>query len=481
MSRLLPARTPTRTLTLRRNGDGKLFLRQFRGALHDVNLRVSDRTLLEVGRYFRAVTSRHSVGRREHRTGYEPRNQSRRYGDEDSGDSMDGRDIEVSYFPIVEVVFGRRELRPTRHKILTQGNGDSSHHPPIPEEGNNAEDNARSSGESEGEEDDSGTDDSYANVRRILAARAEALDVPDSLGRRPLFLAAAAGAISAAKTLVRHGATSSIAVEGPDLTAHGIASSSLMKRILTGEARRLLNKMLALRKRHRHIRTAATQELVVSLASDSPLVVGREIQGDEAKTSKDRTSTSGEKADAEDVSSDSIARRRMKFWISTVADGELAAKGSSDTLVADHKTSLHLAASSGLPGMVHTLLERGLGGISERSGRGCLERPAWTSSPKSSGVLRGGGNDTLCTWNNPSTSRQVHCSPRIILSRPDASGWSPLHACCGEARSAAHFHCAVNLLGAEMDPNSKTNTGKTPLHVVACASDDGTGGRVGVR
>lgn len=464
-----------------RGGDGMFSLQQFRRALEDINvMKVPDGTVLEVGRYFRAESLKYRGCRREHRDRCDSRHRRRRCGDENTSGLNEDNGIKISYAPLLDAIFDWQSFSSS----ATQHKGESVHHLPIIEEERKprntllrkitkANDERVTDG-SEGEEEGLEEDENYVDVRRILEARAAALDVPDSLGRRPLFVAAAAGAISVAKTLVRLGAASSLAKEGTGLNAHGVAPSLLMRRMLTVEARRSLDQKLARKKGY--LRGLTARGLEDSLSTDRPLEAVK-TQRDEAREGQERKirSDPGWTANTEDALWEDKSMRQIEAWISTLADGELASfNATGDILAVDSKTSLHLAASAGLPGTVQSLLARCLGAVSESGRRTCSKKSAWTkASPKPSDVYRGTmrKGSTHCFWDKVS-SQQAGLPLRISSRMTDASGWSPLHACCGEILSFAHFHCAVNLLESGWDPNSRINNGKTPLHTVASAGPE---------
>ena len=437
-------------------------LRKFRRVLEDINVtKVSEATLLDVCRYFRAETSRHRGCRRDHRDRFNFRNESRRCGDDSASVSNDGHDVMISYAPLVDAIFDRQKIRSS----ATQHKGGSAHHQPTTEGEKNPRntllgkmktgDGERFTDGSDAEEEGLGEDEIYVDVRRILEARTAALDVPDSLGRRPLFVAAAVGAVSAAKTFARLGAASILAVEGKGLTAHGVAPSPLMRRILPVEARRSLDEKLA--QKNGYLRGITARGLEESVSTDSPLEAVK-TQGEEAKARQERRRgrrTPGCTANTEGVLCDENSMRQMEGWISTLADGELASSSTtSKILEVDHKTSLRLAASAGPPRMVQSLLDRGLGAVSETGEAKRSERSTWTTlSPKSPDFYRGtllnGSTHRFC---DHVSSRRADFPRRTASRKADTSGWSPLHACCGEVSSLAHFRCAANLLGSEWDP-----------------------------
>lgn len=453
-------------------------MRQFREVLHDVNITVSEQTLLEVGRFFQAPTakSRQSQHKAE-------RHQSR-YGDAGRSRDEDGIGIaplEMSYVPLMDIAFGRKEVREPSRGVRSEGKA-------VADEGLDRWEKESSSargrakmasdppdacyrGENHDhyyyyDDDDDGDDDDdrcYVNVDRIRAARVAVIEMADALGRPPLFLAAAADALPAVKTLIRHGAASNLAVDGTGLTPHAVAPSLLVKRLLAVEARQSLCDAISARTNGHYLcgylpggegdrkgqeRTSRheTAESEGQLSSGSPLV-------DESKT--------------DDI-------RRMEMWAATLAEDEVASAGSRETRV-DQKTSLHLAAAAGLPESVKDLLRRGVGdgeGGTRRKtdGRGtigaALTHSRWKTSWKPSDQ---GVGDTLlntaahCAHEHQEFRQDVSSMTTLAT---DANGWSALHACCAEC-SSRHFSCALALLGSERDPNARTNTGKTPLHVAA--------------
>lgn len=324
------------------------------------------------------------------------------------------------------------------------------------------------SGSSDNEEGQRGDDRCYVDVRRICAARLAILESKDALGRPPLFVAAAAGSCSVTKELIRCGAASTLAVRGTGLAAHSVASSLLMKRILSGEARLSLDKAILVRQKrgyHGSSTGAIENEPVKTVAQD------------------DQESLNG-RAVADDDTYD-IETGRMEAWLSTLVEGELAATLARATRV-DQKTSLHLAATAGLPQAVGALVERGVGkrkvvrgirSVGRGAERARSERPGWTSSLQPPNALLGEirFSNGHCAHKHRNRLQDFAYND---AETTDVDGWSPLHACCAE-NSPPHYHCALTLLGKNWDPNARTNTGKTPLYVAACVEDaTGVGGGV---
>ncbi|CAM9777410.1 unnamed protein product [Scytosiphon promiscuus] len=425
-----------------RSGHGTLSMQQFREVLHDVHVRVSEETLLEVGRYFQAPTlrcrrSRHEADRHKPGNG---NNRSTR-----DADDAYMAPLEMSYVPLMDIAFGRTEVRETSARRHREGKSATCE---SLDDGKEEESSdvkrsvdiafespfARCEGETHDYDFDNGDGDNgdddrcYVNVSRIRAARVTVIEIEDALGRSPLFLAAAADAVPAVKTLLRHGAESSLAVKGTNLTPHSVAQSLLTKRILAAEAGQSLRK-------------------AISERTNGHYLCGR----------KDEV-------------------RRMETWVSTLAEGELASAGARETRV-DQKTSLHLAAAAGLPEAVKDLLRRGVGdaGDGGRYGKdgngaaGVAYAPSkWDTSWKPSDQ-----RDRDASLSRAHHAHDHEDSPqgvsRVIALATDANGWSALHACCAEA-SPQHLSCAVALLGSQRDPNAQTNTGKTPLHVAASSA-----------
>ena len=454
-------------IVLRRNGDGTLSIRQFRDALRDVNITVSEQTLLDVARHFRAPTSkdRRKLRQRDRRDSKHRRTCDIRGANHCAL-------FEISYVPLLDVTFGRKNVREVGGGSQSKADGKSDSVEDRPrDKAWQATEGMHQPDTSSGSEDEEQSDDdcSFVDLRRIRAARTAAIEATDALGRPPLFLAAASGAVSAAKVLIRHGAASAVTIGGTSITAHSVASSLLMKRVLAAEARRSLDRAIAGRTRDGcfHVSQAVIDD---KLFNDS--------------THNVKGTGEGETLEATDGNGKEEKTRRMEAWVSTLAEAELAATRTSNFLV-DEKTSLHLAAAAGLPDAVKDLLERGGGdinvkGADEPAALGmtttCSERPAWASS-----------------WSSPNGEPgeihhiPAHCaddhqvlrrgSTLAVLPKTDTNGWSPLHACCAET-SPQHYSCAVALLASKTDPNARTNTGRTPLHAAACAS--GTGLRSGV-
>lgn len=444
-----------------RSGDGTLSIRQFREALRDVNITVSEQTLLDMGLHFRAPTSKdhHKLRQRDHRDSKHRRPRGIK------GASHCAL-VEISYVPLMDVVFGRKSVRAAARGDLSEADGksDNGEHR-SQDEAWQVTEGIYQPDTSSGSEDEEQSDDdcSFVDLRRLRAARTAAIEATDALGRPPLFLAAASGAVAAAKTIIRHGAASAVTIDGTSITAHSVAPSLLMKRVLAAEARRSLDRAIAAR---------ANGGLVPQTVTDTKLL--------DDSTHHVKGADEGEMVGATDSDAIEGETRRMEVWVSTLAESELASTRTGDSLV-DEKTSLHLAAAAGLPGAVKDLLERGAGNINFKGGNEsavlgrevtCSARPAWAPS-----------------WSSPNGElgethlRAAHCADgHQVLRRgssalatslkTDTSGWSPLHACCAET-SPQHYNCAVELLGSKQDPNARTNTGRTPLHVAACALDAG--------
>lgn len=412
-------------------------MRRFREALDDVNVRVSEQTLLEVGRYFQAPTLKyrrsHQHGNRD--SGYRDTHGSR-------GIAIDCAPFEMSYIPLVDIVFSRKCVREPTGGVQVDGE-DTTDDPRRDSEGKPGRDLRREIDQPGGyrtgtdwDERAGGDDRCYVSVGRIRAARVAVIETSDALGRSPIFLAAAAGSVPAVKALIRHGAASSLPVEGTGLTPYSVAPSLLMRRVLAAEARHSLYQAMSRRNDGHHLAGGANEDR--NIEKHAP---GHELAAslnDPAKT---------------------IETQRMETWVSTLAEGEQATTSASETRV-DQKTSLHLAATAGLPEAVKDLISRGMeeskdGGrqtpAANTTDGACLAQPAWKTS-----------------WKSPEHQAFSQDLSSAAARTTDANGWSALHACCDEA-SPQHYSCALALLGSQRDPNARTNTGRTPLHVAAIA------------
>lgn len=447
-------------IVLRRSGDGTLSIRQFRDALRDVNITVSEQTLLDVGWHFRAPTSKdhRKLRERDHRD-------SKHRRPRDIKDASHCALVEISYVPLMDVVFGRKSVGAAGRGGLSEADGksDNGEHRSR-DEAWQATEGICQPDTSSGSEDEEQSDDdcSFVDLRRLRAARTAAIEATDALGRPPLFLAAASGAVAAAKIIIRHGAASAVTLDGTSITAHSVAPSLLMKRVLAAEARRSLDRAIAAR---------ANGGLVPQAVTDNKLF--------DDSTHHVKGSDKGETVGATDGDAIEGETRRMEVWVSTLAESELASTRTGDSLV-DEKTSLHLAAAVGLPGAVKDLLERGAGNTNFKGGNEpamlgrevtCSARPAWASSWSSpNGELGETHLIAAHCADDHQVLRRGSVPPTSL--KTDTSGWSPLHACCAET-SLQHYNCAVELLGSKQDPNTRTNTGRTPLHVAACALDAG--------
>ncbi|CAB1096907.1 unnamed protein product [Ectocarpus sp. CCAP 1310/34] len=444
-------------VTLCRNRDGTLSMRQFRECLFDVNVRVSEQTLLEVGRYFRAPTLKSPSGRHQHKI-----RDSRRGGARVRRDSAtDSMLVEVSYVPLMDTVFGRNDVKESRRKGSYRDDKETDY--PF-----NGWDDARGyeprkenkalclpeAYSSEDDGDDDSCEHCFVDVDRIRAARIAILETTDALSRPPLFLAAAAGNVPAAKTLIRHGAASACAVDGTGLTPHSVAPSLLMRRVLAAEARKSLCQTLSKRTEDRSL-GGCIPDMISDRKEERGLLRGRFDHGSELK---------------EAIESESLQRddnRRIEMWISTLAEDELAQTRASEARV-DQKTSLHLAATAGLPDSVTDLLGRGIGESGKETAGAAQGCAKWDTSWKPSEDIIGRArlNAGHCAYDHYSIPRGMSDAATLAT---DANGWSALHACCTED-STQHYSCALALLGSHGDPNARTNTGKTPLHIAASAS-----------
>lgn len=461
-------------------------MREFREALEDICVRVSEPTLFEIGRYFRAPTSRQRHDRHVHR-------RKQKQGARDRGSFAVNRAAsEVSYVPLVEVAFGRREVKidtqselghlVTEEDIIHSSRTLHSKHEIDWETLGFGWVGSDNDDEREGPSDDEA---SYVGVHRIRDVRCAILEAPDARGRSPLFLAAAAGAISAAKTLIRLGVSSALAVKGTNLTAYSVAPSPLMKQILTSEARKSLYQAIS-QKRVGHCRAdVASPSQYASENEDGAYTRDTE--------NEDKGKEESMRATAMTQESGGMHRRdgaRMRTWVSAVSEAELASSPVIDAR-ADHRTSLHLAAAAGLPEAVHDLLTRRAGGPNQEKRNGSAgdemsgntvgqTRPKWRLSSQSQRLVREeAGHETAHSANDHhDMSVRGGSTHEMSTKKADANGWSPLHACCSET-SPEHYRCALALLDSSGDANPRTNTGKTPLHVAARAgalAPDGRGG-----
>ena len=434
---------------------------RFRDALDDVNVRVSEQTLLEVGRYFQAPTLRYRSSQAvSHDSG-------RRNAHGHRGTAIDGAPVEMSYIPLMDTVFGRRRVREPTSGALPDGEDaaddpqrDSARNPGHNPRRETDQPGGRPSpsigkGRNEGADDN---DRCYVNVDRIRAARVAVIETPDALGRSPLFSAAAAGGVPAVKTLIRHGAASSLAVEGTGLTPYSVAPSSLMKRVLAAEARHSLYQAISSKRGNGHRLAGGAKDdgSVEQEAAGHKLAAAAASLDHPAKT---------------------LETRRMETWVSTLAEGEQAEAIAGETRV-DQKTSLHLAAAAGLPEAVKDLIGRGMAELKDAEQRTAAAKasaggaspalPPWKTSRKP--PEHGRGEPRLNTAHRALDHQTFPRGlPDAAARTADANGWSALHACCNEA-SPQHYSCALALLGSQMDPNARSNTGRTPLHVAAGAS-----------
>ena len=96
-------------------------MRQFRDALRDVHVTVSEQTLLDVVRYFQAPASKHHRNRRQrdhldskHRRTHGVRNNANHYAL-----------VDISYAPLMDVVFGRKGVRTAARGGLSEADGKS--------------------------------------------------------------------------------------------------------------------------------------------------------------------------------------------------------------------------------------------------------------------------------------------------------------------------------------------------------------------
>lgn len=459
--------------SLSRKGDGVLSIGQFREALRDVNVRVSEQTLIEVGRYFQTPTLRTRYGRHDNGE----KGSWHGNGSGDRGTEDDCALIEVFYVPLVDVVFGRKDVRENvregsryrRNRVEDQTCFDKERL----RRGMPRERTATYEPEVNtiNEEERLGNADCYVDVCQVRAARFAVLETTDALGRPPLFLAAAAGMVPAAKALIRHGASSALAIGETGLTAYSVAPSLLMRRILAAEARQSLDHAIAVRNSDHAFGDITAVVIQDGLVRGTP-------QEEKEEESRERGEVGEEKEIATAYEDDMNAREthRMEVWISTLADGEVSLEGTNETRT-DQKTSLHLASAAGLPEAVKAILKRRAGNTKQAQGNGSA-RPAWEPLSQLAKSLAGGTR-----LNTAHSAFDHHNPPQKIsfkkdLVNTDVNGWTPLHSCCATA-SLQHYYCAINLLGSNWNPNLKTNTGETPLHLAACAggSAEVSGGR----
>lgn len=440
---------------------------EFREALRELHVRVNRETLLLVARYFQAPTSKRQS------THHQQTSQCRGL----SGGDVDI--VEISYVTLVDFVFGRKGITPgsrerAEHTTVTLSKDDRD--VDVTGESKTEEHNDCGKGIctlcSMGKLDDVqrqkwsndevkelATDDHryYVDVDQIRAARVAVLDIRDALGRVALFIASAAGAVSAAKILLRHGATPTFAVEGTQLNALTVAPNSQMRQIITMAARRSLV----------HVASARRKPADNSL---SPAATAA-IPGPDDNRASDQHPML--------VADRGVPRRdepRMESLVAIIAEAERDAPSEGEVR-ADMKTSLHFAASAGLPGAVRAIL--GIAGDNgAKSGDAARsQRPPWTSlssrplSSQNSAKARALGSDDASSGANLRGFVHHGNFKEFLQRKSDASGWSALHGCCA-GFSPGHYRCALALLESRADPNAMTNTGRTPLHVaasVACA------------
>ncbi|CAM9689933.1 unnamed protein product [Ectocarpus sp. 4 AP-2014] len=440
-----------------RKGDGTLSMRQFRECLFDVNVRVSEQALLEVGRYFRSPTLKSRSGRHQHEVRDSQRGDARVRRDSATDSTL----VEVSYVPLMDVVFGRKDVKESRRKGSNQDDK-GTHEPSNDWEDARGyeprrENKALYLPEAYSIEDDNDNDSyehCFVDIDRIRAARIAVLETTDALRRPPLFLAAVAGNVPAAKALIRHGAASACAVDGTGFTPHSVAPSLLMRRVLATEARKSLCQALSKRTEDRSL-GRCIPDMTSDRKEERELLRERLDHGSELKEASE--SESLQRAD----------NRRMEMWISTLAEDELAQTRASEARV-DLKTSLHLAATAGLPDSVTDLLGRGIGESGKETvgaAQGCAK---WDTSwkPSEDNIGRARLSAGHCAYDHHNIPRGMSDAATLAT---DANGWSALHACCTED-STQHYSCALALLSAHDDPNARSNTGKTPLHIAASAS-----------
>lgn len=455
-----------------------------------------------MGRYFQAPTLK------EHRSSqyknHDPREGGVLGGDRSS--AIDCAMVEMSYVPLMDIVSGRKSVRkcsttpPPRGFQSFGGDeqenndrrrarnweerevGDGLRHREATTSifNDNGKDNNNDGGDDDDdyddneEDDDSSDDRCYVSVGRIRAARVAVIEAADGLGRPPLFLAAAAGAIPVAKILIRRGADSALAVDGTGLTPYAVAPSLTMRRVLAAEARQSL---------YRAISEQAAGGPYPADDANPKMTHNGGGENDECTQQHARLEEVGDGTVVAGPCCDMTHRRRMEMWVSTLAEEEFQSTGRSSEVRSDQKSSLHLAAFAGLPNAVNDLLGRGVGEPKDGIIRcrsvvqGAIEefcsvQPTWTTAWKPCNNLVGSSTRILKTGrhrapeDHRSSSQQIS---KLATLKTDANGWSALHACCAGS-SPQHYSCALALLGSQADPNAQTNTGKTPLHVAAASA-----------
>ncbi|CAM9437437.1 unnamed protein product, partial [Choristocarpus tenellus] len=398
-----------------RMGDGTVSVENFREVLRDLNITVKEEILWMVCWHFHADRVKNS---------------SHLHCHDDSGQRQivpnDGRhdggnrgmhEDRVSYTLLMDAL-ARHRMTPDGMKMGQQqiDKGTSS------KDKSDAYDN-EDKHEYEGRKPNKHSNSSYLN--QILEGRVAVLNAKDSLGRTPLFLASATGSISAARVLIQYGATQEL-VEGTTLSALSVASTNLMRRILGDDIRCSIANML---RETRHSRDCSSTGVVGPWC--------REGKEDELME--------------ED--------HKLESWVRMLAQEEermLLGRQRGKAALSDMRTSLHVAAEAGLPRTVEELL------VGERSN--AKNSTHFNKELSSTVVVTGGGEREARRSVIPpaATTNGVGRLPGTF--QQDANGWTPLHVCCGGG-TWGHYHCALAFLDGGADPNARTNTGRTTLHV----------------
>lgn len=491
---------------LHRSDEGSLSLEEFREALRDLHVTVTRQTLSEVARRFPARTRRGSSRRRR----------EMQWEDKHTVSCGEGTEVDVflSYGLLVDAVCSREGLRKPSDRSAVEA-GVRFELPSNSHERNRGRSLVRTEdklGEAEGapgqlsgrrlqlrhsiaagkqviekKEDDDGDDGDryFVDVPRIRAARLAALDSKDALGRSSIFVASATGAVSALKVLFQHGATPTCTVQGTALTALSVARDALTRRVLADAVRASLENVMSCRRQRNTARMNSTPGVTIVLkGSDS------EPAPREAGKKDDRVLTRGSEGDDIDVG-DGVCHsaresRYMESMVAFLAENErsLPLEGQYR---ADMKSSLHVAAAVGLPTVLKNIVARDHKdtNVNDRAGGGSRTgRPAWDfscfRSPSAAEDCRKlGVNEFSSHPSSVAHPKKKQEQQWMLPLKPDASGRSALHACCAEA-SPEHYRCALALLESQSNPNLRTNTSRTPLHVAAASVSGHAGAPGGV-